>query len=182
MKRFLIPLLAVLAGFAVLITYLHPLGRQGPKLPEREAGFAVRFEDAKLVGWSKGKRTWVFNADSVELARDRRTVLFSGVRGGAMLRNGKKAASISTRKLFYDTFSRDVTAPGKVLLKLAEGPTFSAGRLQWNEQASTVVVEGGVDVGLPFGSVHGKDAVADLSKKELTMRKVSGTLKIEEIP
>jgi len=160
---------------------LHPLGSLGTKLDrDHLAGVAIRFKNAKLVGRSEGKKVWTFEARTIDVSKDRRTATFRGVTRGSMLQNDEEIASLAADKVVYNTFTRDVEAPGSAELSLKNGPSFRIRKAFWNARQSKLICEGGVDVALDGSTMHGERMTADLVKKELVVEKVKGQIRLEE--
>ena len=160
---------------------MNPLGplslRLGQNKPE---GVSIRFKNAKLVGRSDGKKVWTFQAKAVEVSKDRRLATFHGITSGSLLQDGKQVASLSAKKVFYNTITRNVTVPDGAEFKLKEGPAFRVRDILWNAGESTLICKNGIDVEMAEGTLHGERMTAYIGKKELVIQKVKGQIKLEE--
>lgn len=174
----------VIAGLVWTFLYLkelHPLGSRGPRLDsDHLAGVAIRFNNAQLVGRSGGKRIWALEARTIDISTDRRRATFQDVTRGVLLRDGAPIASLAADNAIYNIFTRDVATPGDAELTLEDGPSFKVRKVFWNARKSKLFCEEGVDAVLDGSTMHGERMTADLQKKELTMYKVKGQIKLEE--
>lgn len=173
-----------MAGLAWMFLYLkdmHPLGSLGAKLDNDQlSGLAIRFNNAKLVGRSEGEKVWELEAKSIELSRDRRLTTFKGVARGSLIQDGEKIASISADEVTYNTFTRNVMAPGVAELKLEKGPSFKVHKIYWNAKKSKLYCEDGVEAVLDGSTIQGDRMIADLENKELEIHKVRGSIRLDD--
>jgi hypothetical protein len=140
----------------------------------------IRFKDAKLVGWSRGKMTWRFNSDRVNVNKDRTRASFEGGIIGEMFKDGRSIARIKSEKIVYNILTNDLSVPDLAEFTLDKGPFVKARKVYWNAGRSTLTCQAGVDAVLNPGTVHGEKLFLDLAKKEITITKVNGTIKLEE--
>jgi hypothetical protein len=173
----------IVAGLVWAFFYLkdaHPLGALGSRLGRDELeNVSIRFKDARLVGRSEGRTVWSFQARTIDLSRDRRLATFKGVTRGTLLADGRPIASLSAGKVVYNTYTRNVSAPGSAEFQLTDGPSFRVRDVYWNAAKSKLVCRG-VDMELAGSTLHGERMTADLDRKELTIGKVNGTIKLED--
>ena len=187
MKRWIswITGVAIVGGVIWTFFYLkdmNPLGPLGSKLERKSSEeVAISFTDSKLIGWSNGKKAWAFQAGAIEVSKNRRFATLTGLKKGSLVKDDKPIASLSAKKVIYDIFTRDLTVPGGAEFKLKDGPSFKVRDASWDARESRLTCEKGVDAELAGSTLHGKRLIADLSKKELTIEKVSGVMKIEEL-
>ena len=174
--------MVIAAGSAWSFLYLkdmHPLGSLSPRLGKDHIDeLSIVFKDAKLVGRSGGKKTWVFDAKTIEVSKDRTMATFKGITRGSMLDGDKVFASISAKDVTYNTYSRNVSIPGTAQLTMATGPTLKIRNILWIGNESKLNCFGGVDATIDGGTVHGDSMVVDFKKKELTIQKVNGQIKL----
>ena len=160
---------------------IHPLGSTGTKLKKDHlAGVGIRFKGAKLIGRSQGKKVWALESPIIDISKDRRLATFRGVTKGSLLQDGKKVAGISASETVYNTYTRNIVTPGFAELKLENGPSFRVHNVYWNSAKSKLLCQGGIDAVLDGSTMHGERMTADLQKKELTVQKVTGKIKIEQ--
>ena len=174
----------VIGGIAWSFFYLkdiHPLGSLGLNLgKDHLAGVAIRFKDAKLVGRAEGKKVWEFEAETIDLSKDRQKATFSHIKKGALLQDGKPVAAITSDKVIYNTFTRNLEAPTGAQFTLTDGPSFKLHKVAWDAKESKLRCDGGISATLGQSTMQGERMVADLKKKEVTIAKVKGQIKLEE--
>lgn len=174
----------VLGGLVWSFLYLkdlHPLGPLGSKLDRGTLeGVSIRFKDATLVGRSDGQKVWTFHARTIDLSKDRRHAAFTGVTRGSLMRDGRQIASLSADKAVYSTLTRNVAVPGGAEFKLEEGPSFKVRNVLWDAKKSTLLCREGVEIELAGSTLHGERMTVDLDKKELTIEKVKGEIRLDE--
>jgi len=174
---------AIAAGLVWAFFYLkelHPLGSLGAQLDKDHlAGVVIRLKNARLVGRSGGKKIWTFEARTIDVSRDRRLATFKGVTRGSLLQNGRRIASLSAGEVIYNTFTQNVAVPGSAEIALTDGPSFKVRDAYWDAGKSRLVCQGGVDATLAGSALHGERMTVDVEKKELTIHKVSGRIRLE---
>lgn len=174
----------VIAGSGWTFFYLkdvHPLGALGSKLGrDHMAGIGIRFNDATLIGRSGGKKVWNIKAKMIDISKDRRIATFQGLTQGSLIRDDKKVASISADRVAFNIFTQNVSAPGTAQLKLENGPSLKVHKVFWNARLSKLYCQGGVDGTIGKSTIHGDRLTADLVKKEITVTKVKGEIKLDD--
>ena len=186
MKRWLpwISGAVILAGMIWSFFYLkdiYPLGSLGSKLGRDSLeGISIRFINANLVGRSNGKKVWTFKAKTIDVSKDRRLAIFRDVAKGSLLQDGKEIASLSSKKVVYNTYTNNVSAPLGAEFKLKEGPAFKVHDVFWSAQKSKLLCKKGIDMDLAGSTLHGEKMTVDLEKKELVIEKVKGKIKLDE--
>lgn len=186
MKRWLLRIVGILAFTGLLWAFyylraLNPLGALNKHLgADSMPALAIRFKDAKLVGWSGGKRSWTFQAKQIDVNKNRTQAVFSGGIDGEMLKNGRRVARVKAMEVVYNIFSNDLAVPGTAEFILDKGPYVKASNIFWHAQSSSLACMGGVDAVMDLGTVHGSNLTLDLVKKEITLSKVNGIIKVEE--
>ncbi len=174
-------LVAGLVWSFMYLRALHPFGSAVTDLDDEPLqDIGLRFEGATLVGWSNHDRVWQIHAEGVEVSRDRRRAAFKGVSNSYLMKDGKRVASISTDAVVYNTVTRNVSVPGAVALKVKDGPSLKTKNIYWNAAKSKLVCMGGVTASVGGSTFSGDRMVADLEKKELTISKIRGTIRISE--
>lgn len=159
---------------------VHPLGRLGAKLEGNHlAGIAIRLKDATLIGRSDGEKVWTFEAETIEVSRDRRLATFRNVTRGSLLQDGKQIASLAANKVVYNTITRNLAVPGGAEFKVEGGPSFSVRDVLWNARKSALLCKNGVDMELAGSTLHGERMTADLAQKELVITKVKGRIRLD---
>jgi hypothetical protein len=169
-------------GIVVLCTlawvlYGHPFGSLGVRLndgPGRD--FAIRFKKARLFGWSGGKRVWALEAGDISIGRDRRIATFSGTARGTLLMDGKPAANIYARKVFYNMFTGNVLVPEGARLSVKKGPTLKVKSVLWDGEKSVLFCKQGVSGSLAGGKFKADRVEADIANKEVRASKVAGSI------
>jgi len=163
----------------VYLKKLHPLGSLETNLGKNNMNnYAIQFVDSKLVGRANGQKAWQFNAATVDLNKDRRTAVFKDIRKGSLLQNGKEIASLSAKEVAYNTITRNLTVPGEAQISMTGGPTIRVRNASWFSNESRLVCTGGIDASLAGSTMQGEGMTADLAKKELTITKVKGIIKL----
>ena len=186
MKRWLPFLTAIVlvAGLAWSFTYLralHPFGSAVTDLDDEPLqNVGLRFEGATLVGWADHQKAWQIHAKAVEVSRDRRLATFRGVKDSYLMRNGDPVASITADEVVYNMFTRNVSVPGAVQLKVKDGPLLDTRNIFWDSAKSRLACLGGVTATVDGSTFEGEKMVADLDKKEMTITKVRGTIRVPE--
>lgn len=186
MKRWLpwISGAVILAGMVWSFVYLkdiYPIGSHGSKLGRDSLeGISIRFKNATLVGRSEGKKVWTFKARIIDVSKDRRLAIFRDVAKGILLQDGKEIASLSSKKVAYNTITNNVSAPLGAEFVLKGGPTFKVHDVFWSAQKSKLLCQKGIDMELAGSTLHGENMTADLNKKELVIGKVNGKIKLDE--
>lgn len=186
MKRWLpyITGLVLVAGIVWSFAYmraLHPFGRAVTDLgdePLQDVGLV--FDGATLVGWSEHHRIWKIHAKTVEVGRDRRRATFRHVTEGSLIKDDKPIVNMKAEKVVYNTITRNAFVPGLAVLAVKDGPSFKTKSIYWNAAASRLACGGGVSAEFDGNTFHGDKMVADLGKKELTISKVYGTIRLPE--
>ncbi|HUV05780.1 MAG TPA: hypothetical protein VMX94_11815 [Armatimonadota bacterium] len=179
MKRWFPWITAAAIAVGLVWAFIY-LGTRGPRLDEDHlAGVAIRLKNAKLVGRSGGKKVWAFEARTIDVSRDRRTATFKGVTRGCLLQDGKQIASLSAGKVIYNTFTQNVAVPGSAEVVLTDGPSFKVRDAYWDARKSRLFCRGGVDAALAGSTLHGERMTVDVGKKELTIYKVNGQIRLE---
>ena len=169
----------VLVWSFVYLKDIHPLGSLEARLGgDNLSGVAIRFEGSRLVGRLEGKPVWQFDADTIELSRDRRLATFRGIREGVLLRNGRNAATISAGKVVYDTYTRNISVPGEATVRLQDGPELRVRDSHWNSKESRLECRGGVSMSLAGSELQGDGLTLELEKKQLDITKVRGKIRL----
>ena len=143
-------------------------------------GLAIQFNDAKLVGWSAGKRVWQIDSKKIDIENNRQRAIFEGDARGELMSGDRKIASIHTDKAIFNLASKDLFVPGIADVSIPNGPSLRAGKVYFNSAASKLVCEGGMDASLGAGTVHGQKMTIDLINKDVTISKVVGKVRLEE--
>lgn len=173
-------ILALMWAFVYLQT-THPFGSLETKLTQDELpGIGIELVGVKFIGRQNGNKAWTLNTDLVDVSRDRRYVTFRGATDGAILKGENKVVSVSARKIVYNTITRNLTIPGAARLKVNDGPCLTAKNIQWDAHNSRLVCSGGIQARFDGSTMEGENMVADLSKKEITMRKVRGVIRLPD--
>ena len=186
MKRWLpyITGLVLVAGIAWSFAYmraLHPFGRAVTDLgDEHLQDVGLVFEGATLVGWSERQRIWKIQAKTVEVSRDRRRATFRHVTAGSLIKAREPIATMKAGKVVYNTITRNAFVPGAAALAVKDGPSFKTNSIYWKASASRLACGGGVSATFGGSTFHGEKMVADLAKKELTISKVYGTIRLPD--
>lgn len=174
----------VLGGLIWSFLYLkdlHPLGALGSRLGGNELeGVAIRFKNAKLVGRSGGKKVWAFEAKTIDVSKDRRLATFKGITRGWLFQDDAVVASLSADNVKYNTYTRNVSAPGSAEFRLKDGPAFKVHDVYWNAAKSKLVCKGGVKAELAGSTMNGDSLIANLANKEVTIYRVRGQIRLSE--
>lgn len=186
MKRWLpfITAVVLVAGLVWSFMYLralHPFGKAVKDLDnEPLQNVGLRFEGATLIGWADHQKAWQIQAKAVEVSRDRRLATFRGVKESYLMQKGERVASIAADEVVYNTITRNVSVPGAVTLRVKNGPALKTKSIFWNSAKSKLACTGGVTAVIDGSILQGDKMVADLEKKELTVTKVRGTIRLPE--
>ena len=174
-------LVAGLVWSFMYLRALHPFGSAVTDLgDERLQNVGLRFDQATLVGWSDHNRIWQIHAKAVEVSRDRRLATFREVTDSYLMKNGDKVASISANEVVYNTITRNVSLPGAVELRVKDGPVLKTKNIFWNAAISVLACSGGVTADMDGSTFQGETMRVELEKKELTVTKVRGVIRIPE--
>ncbi len=186
MKRWLpfttaIVLAAGLVWSFMYLRALHPFGTAVSDLSDKPMqDIGLRFNDATLVGWSDHAKVWQIHARTVEVSKDRRLATFRGISKSYLMQKGEPVASVSANEVVYNTVTRNVSVPGAVQIKVKDGPSLKTKNVIWHSARSRLACQGGVTATVDGSTFHGDKLVADLGRKELTITKVRGTIRIPE--
>lgn len=186
MKRWLpiVTAIALVAGLAWSFMYLralHPFGKSVTDLGEEPLqNVGLRFKGATLIGWANHQRAWQIHARTVDVSRDRRLATFRGVKDSYLMLKGDRVASMTANEVVYNTITRNVSVPGAATLSVKDGPDLKTRKIFWNSARSRLACSGGVIVTVDGSTFGGEKMVADLGKKELTVTKVHGTIRLPE--
>ncbi|HEY3298257.1 MAG TPA: hypothetical protein VGK34_06325 [Armatimonadota bacterium] len=184
MKRWLLRI-GVAVAFAVLVwgfmylRALDPLSALRHQYSDATPELSIRFKDAKLVAWSDGRRAWKLDSKFIDVSKDRVRATFDGGIKGEMLRNDEKVGDIKADKVVYNMYTRDLYVPGTASVNVLNGPSIKGRRIFWNAHTMRLACEDGVDALLDPGTVHGAKMSMDIAKKEITIQKANGTIKVE---
>lgn len=160
---------------------LHPFGPAGAELSNDQfAGVGFRFENATLVGWASGEKTWRIQARAVDVSKDRQRATFRRITRGYLLKKGEPVATISASEAIYNTITGNVSVPGTAEVKVKNGPSLKAKSIYWNAAKSRLACLGGVSATIGSSTVQGERMLADLEKKELNISKVQGIIRLEK--
>jgi len=174
-------LIAGLVWSFMYLRALHPFGSAVTDLgDERLQNVGLRFDRATLVGWSEHSKVWQIHARAVEVSRDRRLATFRGVTDSYLMNKGDKVASMTADEVVYNTTTRNVSLPGPAELRVKGGPLLRTKSLFWDSARSVLTCLSGVTAEMDSGSFQGDKMVADLGKKELTVTRVRGVIRIPE--
>ncbi len=174
-------IVAALIWVFVYLKALHPFGSMEAKLKQDELpGIGLIFKDAQLVGRQNGKKTWAFKAKNIEVSRDRRLVTFHDITNGVLMKNGKVIASLAANKVVYNSITNEISVPGTSELKISGGPRLKVKNIYWNGQKSELVCKGGIRAVFDGSIMEGDRLTANLEKKELTINKVRGKIRIPD--
>jgi hypothetical protein len=167
----------VVLGTLAWVLYGHPFGSLGVRLNDaRSQDFAIRFKKARLFGWSGGKRIWSLEAGDINISKDRRLATFSGAARGTVLMDGKPAASLSARKVFYNMSTGNILIPDGARLTVKKGPTLKVKSVLWDGGKSVLLCKQGVSGSLAGGKFHAERVEADIANKEVRSSKVTGSI------
>ncbi|MHB1001110.1 MAG: LptA/OstA family protein [Armatimonadota bacterium] len=185
MKRWIpwITCLIITGGIAWSFLYLrdmHPFGALAPRLDNGHMeNIAMRFTGVHLIGKSGGKKTWSFQAGSIDVSRDRQLAKFSDSLKGSLIKDDKRAASFTAKSAVYNLFSQNVTVPGTAKIQITDGPSLSVGNILWNSRESKLTCKKGVSAVIDGSTLQGERLTADLKTKELKIEKVHGLIRLE---
>lgn len=173
--------IAALIWAFLYLKALHPFGAMEAKLKQDElSGIGLFFRDANIIGRQDGKKVWSFRAKSIEVSRDRRLVTFQNIINGTLIKDGNVIASLSAKKVIYDSLIGKISAPGLSEVKIVNGPTLKVKNIYWNGQKSKLVCTGGIRANFDGSTLEGERLTADFEKKEITIDKVRGTIRIPD--
>jgi hypothetical protein len=168
-----------IVGLLMCLKDMHVFDPLRPIQGDRLAKLSIRFKNAQFVGRAGGKKVWSLKAKTIDVSRDMQTATFGGVTDGKLIKDGKLMATLSAGRMMYNTFSRNISVPASADFKLADGPAFKVRNVVWDAGASRLMCTGGVDIVLGGSTLHGQEMTADLEKKELSLRKVNGKIRVE---
>ena len=174
-------LVAGLAWSFMYLRALHPFGTAVTDLNDEPLqNVGLLFKGATLIGWADHDRAWQIYARTVEVSRDRRLATFRGVEDSYLMKKGDRVASIAADEVVYNTITRNVSVRGRVDLKVKDGPSLQTKNIFWNAAKSKLACLGGVTATVDGSTFQGEKMMADLEKKEMTMTKVHGVIRISE--
>lgn len=172
-------IVGILVWSLIYLKRVHPLGALAPSLgADKLAGIAIRLNEARVVGRSQGQRIWSFDAETIDVGKNRRVTIFSGVRNGKLFKGNKVIASLHANKVVYNTYSNNMLIPNAAEISVVGGPALRINNAVWNARDSVLVAKGGVHATLAGGTLFGKRMTVYLAEKRLEIEKVHGTIKI----
>jgi len=174
--------IGLITGIVIIVSLawvfcMHPFSSLGVRLGGGGSqDFAIRFKNARLIGWSGGKRIWALNAGDINISRDRRLAIFSGTARGSLLMNGKPAADLCARKVFYNMSTGNVLVPEGASLTVKKGPTLKVKSVLWDGEKSVLLCKQGVSGSIAGGKFKADRVEADIANKEVRASKVTGSI------
>lgn len=124
---------------------------------------------------SAGKRQWEVRAKSVQIDRDKQTVIFTEV-AGQLYRNAVPRFAFEAPRGIFFTRSRDVEFSGGVSGRTSEGRTLRAARLRWDAARQHLVGSGGIVLTEPGMTVTADSVVTDPGLQQATF---TGNIKVK---
>lgn len=172
----------LIAGIVASFYYMkeeHPLGSLGTGLEEGSApDLAISLRNTKLVGRSQCSEIWRFEAQRIDLSRDRRVATFSDISRGVLLQDGREIALLSAGRAVYDTLTQDVNVPGSAEISIRNGPVFKAHNIRWSAGDSRIICQEGIKATFNGSTLLGDSLVADLNHKEIVITNVRGRIRL----
>jgi|GEM_PF-1528889 len=136
--------------------------------PRRSEPLA-RLKGASIILRSDGSRVWDLKAETIEVARDRRTTSLSGITNGTLYRDGKPLMALSAPRAVFDNSSRSLTITGGVTVTGPKGMKLITHSIAWVPSAKRLVCPGPVTVRTPNGILMGDRLEADLDLQQCTI-------------
>jgi LPS export ABC transporter protein LptC len=121
-------------------------GVTAPAAPEVPADLGLQFKDIKIVQRSGGQIEWELQAASVEVSKDERVTVLTGVRRAVLYRAGKPQATLSADRVRLNAATKNLVAEGHVIIQGQEaapadqpGVLLRTTRARWMDQEQKLV-------------------------------------------
>jgi LPS export ABC transporter protein LptC len=142
---------------------------------------ALRLEAARLAGRSHGRASWRFDAESVEVSRDRSVTILTGIRNGVVCdRAGAPQLFVTARRAVYRPLTEDILVEGGAKVGTREHLAIGSERLIWNGKEQRLTCPQRVTIDTGAGRGKADSLVVDLSKNELVARNISLKIPVKE--
>lgn len=161
--------LCAIAGVVWMLVSANPPDTRDANPTPVEMTPLVRMRGAGVVLKAGGQRVWEMQADSVDLARDRRTASVTGLREGTLWRGKEALVTLSASRATYDMVSHVLRISGGVVIRARRGVVIKTDSVNWVEPTRTFVCPGPVQVETPAGVMYGDRLEGDLDLRQYTV-------------
>ncbi|MDO8684372.1 MAG: LPS export ABC transporter periplasmic protein LptC [Armatimonadota bacterium] len=184
MKRFTAPSISISLIALIVLSFIwlkdyRPFGRVA-KAPDI-SNIGLRLHGAKLIGRTHGKQTWKLDSRLVEVSSDRGYIHLANIKNGVVYdKKGRQALTISSQKVVYNAYSKDISATGKTKVVTNRNMSIATDKLAWNAYQEKLVCPGHVTIDMGVGKGSAGGLVVDMKNNSLTLKKVNINIPAKE--